>query len=389
MYQNDKALFIATVALLFFSLIAVYSLSLFPTIYFGANHLEFLKKQFVAVVISLVLLAVVGRMNPYNVFKPLGFLLFFGSFLTIIIMLFLPHSMVHEVLGAKRWIRLGGISIAPTEFFKYGFVFFIAWSLARKYELLQNKHTLLQEAGVVLPYFLLLALAAGFIAIGQKDLGQVVVLTGVLFALFFLAGLSREFFGAMVVLFLIALVTLIKVAPHRIERFKGWWVSIQNSLLSILPDSIAEKIKVTDTTVPLHIINSRYAIHNGGMFGEGLGQGQFKLGYLSEVHTDFVLSGISEEIGFVGLVIVVGILLFIIYRIFWIGSKLKDISEKFFVYGVGVVLFLEFIINAFGITGIIPIKGIAVPFLSYGGSQVIASSLAIAMVLMLSRKVKQ
>ncbi len=388
MYRNDNALLIATIALLFFSIVAVFSLSLFPTIYFGASHFDFIKKQTIAVFISLIILLVIGRMNPYNVFKPLGFLLFFVSLLAIVVMLFLPHSMVHAVLGAKRWIRFGPISLAPTEFFKYGFVFFISWSLARKYELLQNKHSFFQEIGVVMPYFLLLAFAAGFIAIGQKDLGQVVVLIGVLFALFYLAGLSRGFFSVMVVLFIVALITLIKIASHRVARFKGWWVGVQDSILSILPDSLANKLKVTDTTVPLHIINSRYAIHNGGILGQGLGEGQFKLGYLSEVHTDFVLSGLSEEIGFLGLVVVVGLLLFIIYRIFWIGSKLKDISEKFFVYGVGIVLFLEFIINAFGITGIIPIKGIAVPFLSYGGSQTIASSLAVAMVLMLSRKVK-
>jgi len=385
----DKRLYIATVALLFISLVAVYSLSVFTTIYFEASSFTFVKKQLFSIIIGLFFLTLFARMNPYTVFKPLGFMIFFGAFLAIFIMLFLPESLVRSVLGAKRWIKFGSISIAPTEFFKYGFVFFVAWSLDRKFDILIKTKNILKEFLVVVPYFLVLMVASAIIAIGQKDLGQVIVLMSVLMVLFYLSGRSKSFFGVIVAFAIVGLVVLIKVAPHRIDRFKGWWVDIQDTFLSVLPTGLSEALRVTDKTTPLHIINSRYAIHNGSIFGQGIGEGQFKLGYLSEVHTDFIMAGISEESGMFGLFVVVGIFLYIIYKICNIAFRLHSVNEQLFAYGVAVVLAVEFLINAFGITGIIPIKGIAVPLLSYGGSQIIATCMAIGMVLMLSRKIEE
>jgi len=172
----EKRLYIATVSLLFISLVAVYSLSVFTTIYFEASEFAFIKKQLISVLIGLFFLTLFAKMNPYTVFKPLGFALFIGSFIAIVVMLFLPESLVRSVLGAKRWIKFGSISIAPTEFFKYGFVFFIAWSLDRKFNILLKSKNIFNEFIVVLPYFLILIIASAIIAVGQKDLGQVVVL---------------------------------------------------------------------------------------------------------------------------------------------------------------------------------------------------------------------
>ena len=378
----DRGLYLSTVALLLFSLVAVYSLSVYSTIYFDASKYIFLKRQLISVVIAILLMSFVARLNVYNVFKPLGLLLFIVSFLAIVLMLFLPETFVKAVLGAKRWIKIGGFSIAPTEFFKYGFVFFVSWSLARKVKEFDSNSGLFKEFSLSLPYFILLIIAVGIIAVGQKDMGQVVVLSGTLMGLFLLSGRSKKFFAMIASIFVLLFVILIKFAPHRVARFKGWWVGIQDSI-PFLPESM----KIHDTTVPLHIINSTHAIESGGMLGHGLGAGQYKLGFLSEVHTDFIMAGISEEIGFLGLLILVFLFMYILYRILSIGSKLHDLSERFFVYGVAITMFLSFIINAYGISGLIPIKGIAVPLLSYGGSQIIATSLAIGMVLMLSKKV--
>ncbi|NPA27686.1 MAG: FtsW/RodA/SpoVE family cell cycle protein [Epsilonproteobacteria bacterium] len=380
----SNKLYFTTIVLLMLSLVLTYSMSLFSTTYFNTSKYFFLQRQFLSITIAIILLTLISRMNPYNVFKPLGFLLFFGSSLAIIAMLFLPDSVVRSVLGAKRWIKFGPISIAPTEFFKYGFIFFIAWSLDRRYKIVNSANGVLKEYIYILPYFLVFIIASGIIAVGQKDLGQVVVLFGSLLALLYLTGVSKKFFISILVLFGAGVYALIKLAPHRISRFKGWWVGIQD-YIPFLPDSL----KVNDTTIPMHITNSLNAIHNGGAIGEGLGNGQFKLGYLSEVHTDFILAGAVEEIGVIGMIVLLGLMLFLIKLIFDIANRLEERIDKFFVYGVGIVLSLEFIINAFGITGIIPIKGMAVPLLSYGGSQIIATSIAIGMVLMLSKKIKK
>ena len=380
----DRGLYLSTIALLLFSLVAVYSLSVYSTIYFDASKYIFLKRQLISIIIAIFVMSFVTRLNVYNVFKPLGWLLFISSFLAIILMLFLPESFVKAVLGAKRWIKIGGFSIAPTEFFKYGFVFFISWSLARKMKDFDSNRGLYKEFTMSAPYFILLIIAVGIIAVGQKDMGQVVVLSGTLMGLFLLSGRSKKFFVTIGVMFVLLFMALIKFAPHRVARFKGWWVGIQDSM-PFLP----ENMKIHDTTVPLHIINSTHAIESGGLLGHGLGAGQYKLGFLSEVHTDFIMAGISEEIGFIGLFILISLFMFILYRIFSIGAKLHDLGERFFVYGVGITMFLSFIINAYGISGLIPIKGIAVPLLSYGGSQIIATSLAIGMMLMLSKKVEK
>ena len=365
------------------SLIAVYSFSIFATIHFDASKYIFLKRQFISIIIGIIVMSFVARLNPYTVFSPLGFLIFTGSFLAMILMLFLPETYVKAVLGAKRWIKFGGFSLAPTEFFKYGFVFFVSWSLGRKIEDLNKANSLAKEFKVILPYFLLLIIAVGIIAVGQKDMGQVVVISGSLMGLLLLSGRSRKFFISIFGLFIALFIALIIYAPHRLKRFEGWWVWVQDSI-PFLPDSL----KITDKAVPLHIINSTHAIESGALTGAGLGAGQYKLGFLSEVHTDFILAGLSEEVGFIGLFIVVGLLLFILNRMFKIASKLHKINEKYFVYGVAITIFLSFIINAYGISGLIPIKGIAVPLLSYGGSQIIATCLAIGMILMLSKKVE-
>ncbi len=382
----DKKLYLATVAMMFISLVFVYSLSIYATIHFSASEYVFFKKQFISVLISLFLLTIIAHMNPFKVYPLLGKIIFVASFIAIIVMLFLPESIVTAVLGAKRWIRFGSISIAPTEFFKYGFAFFLAVILGKRFETFNNGHSTIKQVTLLIPTFILFFIAILIIAIGQKDLGQVVVLFGLMMILLYLAGVNRSFFITIALLAIAAVTILIKIAPHRIDRFKGWWVGIQNGILSILPDSIANALKVTDKVAPLNVKNSINAINNGGIFGQGLGNGQFKLGYLSEVHTDFVLAGISEEIGFLGLLAIVGLLFYIVYRIFKIANNLENIQEKLFAYGVGVIITLEFLINAFGISGLIPVKGIAVPMLSYGGSQLIATSIAIAMVLMLSRK---
>ncbi len=381
----DRGLYLSTIGLLLISLISVYSLSIYPTIYFDANQYLFFKKQLISVVIAIVLLTLVGNMNPYRVFKPLGFIIFVASFIAFAAMLVLPHSMVKEVLGAKRWIRLGGISLAPVEFFKYGFIFFISWSLGRKYKELQSTNSIIKEIKILLPYFFILFVAVGFIAVAQKDLGQVVVITVALMALIFLAGGSKKLFGLLFSFAIGLFVLLILVAPHRLHRFKGWWAGIQDMLSPILPDSL----RVTDTAIPYHIINSLAAIREGGITGRGLGEGQYKLGFLSEVHTDFIISGLSEEIGFLGLLLIFALYAFVLYKIINIGTQLIKLEDKFFVFGVAIVIFISGMINMYGISGLIPIKGIAVPFLSYGGSQIIASTLAIGMVLMLSRKVER
>ncbi len=383
----DKPLLAAVMALLTLSLVMDYSLSVYTVAHFGYEDFHFFIRQSSAVIIGFIAMIILSKMDPDVWFSRVGLALFFTFFLLMIVMQFLPSSLVNAVGGAKRWIHLGPMSIAPVEFFKVGFVFFLAWSFSRKFMQTRNMN-FIEEIRAYSPYLFVFFIAVVIIAVFQKDLGQVVVLGATLMVMFLFIGSSMKFFFTLLSGAFIAVFALIFIAPHRMARIKSWWSTIQNDILGLFPFEELQNLRV-ETTVkePYQISNSLNAIHNGGFFGEGLGNGQFKLGYLSEVHTDFILAGITEELGFVGLALVTFTILFIIFRIFKIASKVRNPMYYLFSIGVGLLIAFAFILNSYGISGITPIKGIAVPFLSYGGSHILAACIAIGMVLMVSKKV--
>lgn len=382
----DKPLLAGVVALLTLSLVMSYSLSTYTVVHFSYVDFHFFIRQSMAILIGFVTIVILSKLEPDKWFSRVGLVLFVSFFLLMISMQFLPSTLVNEVGGAKRWIRVGSMSLAPVEFFKVGFVFFIAWSFARKF-LDKSKMGFFEEIRVFSPYLLIFIIAVVIIAVFQKDLGQVVVLGATLMVLFLFIGSSLKFFFMLLSGVFAAFISLIFFAPHRMARIKSWWGTVQDNILSVLPFESMQNLRVEVGKEPYQISNSLNAIHNGGFFGEGLGNGQFKLGYLSEVHTDFILAGITEELGFVGLALVTVTMLFIVFRIFMIAAKVKNPMYYLFSIGVGLLIAFAFILNAYGISGITPIKGIAVPFLSYGGSHILASCIAIGMVLMVSKKV--
>jgi cell division protein FtsW len=383
----DKPLLIATMMLLTISLMMDYSLSVYTVSLFGYGEFHFFIRQAVAVFLGFFMMIVISKLNPDRYFVRLGSIIFVLFFILMIIMQFLPSSLVNAVGGAKRWIHIGPLSIAPVEFFKVGFVFFLSWSLSRKFKDKSNLN-FIQEIKAFAPYLVLFAIAVLLIAVFQKDLGQVVVLGATLVVMFMFIGSSWKFFTTLISLASAGVIGLIILAPHRMARIKSWWISVQDSILSIMPFDSIQNLRVESSVKePWQISNSLNAIHNGGFWGQGLGNGQFKLGYLSEVHTDFILAGITEEFGFIGVAFVSLTILYIVFRIFQIAAKVENPAYYLFCIGIGSLIAFSFFLNAFGISGLTPIKGIAVPFLSYGGSHILASCVAIGMVLMISKKV--
>jgi cell division protein FtsW len=369
----DKPLFGATVILLILGLVMSYSLSSYAVMQYHFPDSHFFIRQLIAVIIGIILIIVLSKLEADRWFKPIGMILFVTFLIILLSMPLLPESYVHNIGGAKRWINLGATSITPVEFYKVGFIMFISWSLVRT-RLPLGEMRLKDEIKVFIPYVSILILSTLLIAVFQKDLGQTVVLSATLLVLFILVGSSFRFFFMLAGLGLTSFILLIVTQPHRIKRIKDWFLSFDNS---------ANRLET------YQISNSLDAIHHGGFWGTGIGNGQYKLGFLSEVNTDFVLAGIAEELGFFAIVGVVGLMLFIIYRIFKIAGKINNPTYYLFCVGAALLITFSFLINSFGIAGITPIKGIAVPFLSYGGSQVIASSISIGLVLMISKKVQR
>lgn len=330
-----------------------------------------------------------SQFNPDKFVGKLSMTLFIIFFLLMAVMPFLPASLVTESGGANRWIRLPGVSLSPVEFFKVGFIYFLSWSFHRRVMVMPKKMTLKEELLLLAPYFGTFLLVVFLVAFLQKDLGQVVLLGVILIVLLVFANRSFKVFLSLGASALFAFIILIISAPHRINRIYSWWAMNQDGILAIMPEWVDNYLRIDELPEPYQVSHSLNAIHNGGFFGKGVSLGDIKLGFLSEVHTDFVLAGITEEIGLIGLLFILFILFSIVWRIFIISRRVNNPIYHLFTLGIALMIIIAFLINSYGISGIIPIKGIAVPFLSYGGSSMLSMAIAIGLVLSISRTIKK
>ena len=384
--EPDYILFFLSSTLIIISILFSYSLSIYTVVYWDYDQFHFFYRQLFTGVLAIFIMWTLAQIKPDILIPKAGWFLF-GFFLFLIVaMQFLPASFVTESGGAKRWIRLPGISLSPVEFFKIGFIYYLAWSFHRK---LSNiaKLSFKEELKLLAPYAVVFGFIVFMIAVLQKDLGQVVLLATILFIMLIFANRSWKLFASLIATAIIGIFSLILLFPHRIIRIQSWWSMVQDGVLSFMPEFIATSLRIKDFPEPYQVGHSLNAINNGGFAGAGLGNGSLKLGFLSEVHTDFVLAGITEEIGFIGFFIIVSILFTIILRIFRTSRRIVDTKYHLFSLGIGVMISVAFLINSYGISGLIPIKGIAVPFLSYGGSSLLGISIAIGLILSISREI--
>ncbi|NLY03571.1 MAG: FtsW/RodA/SpoVE family cell cycle protein [Campylobacter sp.] len=380
----DKTLFYTASILVVIGVIFSLSLSVFTALFYGYDHLHFFIRQSVMGILGIYIMWSLSKLDLDKYLTPICMFLFISMFLLMIIMPFLPSSIVREVNGAARWIKLPGFSFAPVEFFKIGFIYFLAWSFNRK--LGGEKKSFSAELMVLLPYTVVFMIIIYIIAVLQNDLGQIFVLGLVLLMMVTLAGTSVKILLSGVTFVALAVILAINTSQHRIDRILSWWGGVQDIVLSFLPKDIVSHIQIDASETPYQISHSINAINNGGLFGQGIGLGTFKLGFLSEVHTDFVLAGISEEVGLVGICVIVALFFILLSRIFKIGTRSQSRVYYLFSMGIGFTFLFTIMVNGYGITSLIPIKGIAVPFLSYGGSHLLAACTAIGLVLMLSKR---
>lgn len=390
-HAKQQELFIAVSLLITIGIVFSYSLSSYIVLLFDYKPYHFVLRHAIFGISAILVMWALSHVKKDPWLHVLGMTLLFGAGIVMIAMPFMSDGWAVEVGGAKRWINLKFFSIAPVEFFKVGFVYFLAWSLDRKYKIISEKQALGREFNAILPYLVAFSISVFLIAVMQNDLGQVVVLSLTLIVMLMFSGSSYKLFAILLSAGLATLILFIAIADHRIMRVKSWWMGAQHWFLSFLPESIASKLRIGSGEEGYQIAHSLNAVHNGGLFGVGMGNGVFKLGFLSEVHTDFVLSGIAEEFGFLGVLLVSLLMLFVLYRILVLArtsiveNRVNESGSLVgFLFGVGVTMLIAgaFLVNAFGISSITPIKGISVPFISYGGSSMIATAIAIGMVMM-------
>ena len=386
-FEADYVLFLLVTCLIVISIVFSYSLSIYTVEYYGYNQFHFFLRQLFVGILSIFIMWFFSRINPEKIVNKIGMGFFIFFFFLMAIMPFLPASLVTASGGANRWIRLPGFSLSPVEFFKIGFIYFLSWSFHRRLIEVPRKIGLKQEYLLLAPYFLTFFVVVFIIAFLQKDLGQVVLLGLILFILLIFANRSYKVFVSLGVIGLLAFIGLIIAAPHRIQRIYSWWAMVQDGILSVLPDWAGNYLRIDELPEPYQVSHSLNAMHNGGVLGQGVGLGSIKLGFLSEVHTDFVLAGITEELGLIGLGIITMIIVLVVLRIFKISGRVENKIYHLFTIGVALMIIIAFLINSYGISGMIPIKGIAVPLLSYGGSSMLSMSIAIGLVLSISKSV--
>jgi len=372
----DILTLIIVVILMIIGAIFSYSLPVFLEMRTNLSHYHFVKNYIIFAIFGLVIMILLAKVNPDKWFDIIGWGIFLLSGTLLIIMPFLPKFLAPTINGAHRWINLGLLKLAPVEFFKIGVIFFLAWSFNRKLGNMNLKEELIQ----VFYYFILLGIFWAFIVIYQSDLGQVIIMLAIFILMLIVAGGKLQSIGFLSLITVISFTIAILTAPYRLNRIKLWLIRMHEIFFK-------DKSTVNLASIShSQIQQSINAIYHGGIFGKGIGNGIFKLGYLSDVHTDFVLAGIAEESGIIGISLVIVLIALLIYRIFKIAYRLENKKYQLFTFGVGSLIAFQFLFNGLGITGMLPLKGLTVPFLSYGGSSLISLSIGIGIVLMLSKK---
>ncbi len=353
----DKILLIVTLILVTVGTVMIYSSSSILAMERFKDGQFFLKKQIIFVMLGVGMMILLQRI-PYDLLRKLAYPGVILSALLLILVL-IPHVGV-RVGGASRWLRLGFFSFQVTEFVKIVVVVFLAHFLTRKTEYLTEF-----TRGILIPVAVTMALV-GLIVI-EPDFGTAMIITTILMLMLYLSGSRVRYLAGMIALILPVGLWVLLSKSYRVERlmtFLDPWRDPQHS--------------------GFQIIQSLLSFGSGGAFGVGVGDGMQKLFYLPEPHTDFILSVIAEESGFMGVFIVIALFGVFVFRGFMISFKAPDRFSTLLASGVTMIIALEAFINIAGVMGLIPLKGLALPFLSYGGTSLIMSLCAVGILLNIS-----
>jgi len=328
------------------------------------NPIHFLERQVVWVIIGIVAMIILSRI-PYQTLNSKLVAWGLAALTTLLlIMVFIP-PFGPEIKGTHRWIVFKFIQFQPAEMAKLVTVIFMAFMAVRQREKIKSL-----KDGV--PYMIVAPLVFIGLIIRQTDLGSAIVIGALLMIMLFVAGMRLAYLFAFSAIFVSGIGAAILVAPFRVKRI----------LAFIDPWPVAK-------TTGYQIIESWVAFGSGGIFGLGLGQGKQKLLYLPEPHTDFILSTVGEELGIIGLWAILGIFFFLIYRAYKIAMNMPDRFGTLLGFGLTTLLALQVVINSMVVLGLLPNKGLAMPFLSYGGSSALLNFSIVGLLLALSRYGRQ
>ncbi|MDR2591271.1 MAG: putative lipid II flippase FtsW [Chitinispirillales bacterium] len=358
--KMDVGLFVATLLLLGLGIVLVYSSSF--AVAYGKNLGEnyFLFRQITRALIAVLLFTVFINVD-YRFLSKYGGFIYICALVLLAGVLFLPESQA--VNGAKRWITLFGVRFQVSDFARMALIIFLAKKCGDDGAEFDGWRSLI-------PHYVRIGVICALVVL-EPDFSTCVIIAGIALAMLFVAGVRPRYLLATGLAILPIVVILIKSAPYRMKRLAGF--------INMQEQGQGAGYQVTQSIVGLG---------RGGFFGAGLGKGEQKYFYLPEPHTDFILSVLGEEFGFIGVMLVLLIFAFIVYRGFSISLNAPDRTGQVMAFGFTMAIALYMLIHASVVTGLLPPTGVPMPFLSYGGMSLIFTMSSVGILLNISSHIK-
>jgi cell division protein FtsW len=358
-FEYDYLLLVPTLLLLGLGLVAIYSASSFLAEHRMGDSYYFLKRQGMFCLVGVCFM-IFTKNIPSTVYPRLVYP-FLGISLLLLVLLLVP-GVGAKVGGASRWFRIAGFSFQPSELAKLALAFYVAYSIAKKGPIMSS------FSNGLVPHLVVAGVFMGLILL-QPDLGTTIIIGCWLVILLFVGGVNVLHLVGLMLLSLPAVLWLVHKADYRLKR---WW-----AFLNPWDDPQG---------LGFQIIHSFLAIGSGGVLGVGLGNSKQKLFYLPEPHTDFILSIVAEELGLVGLVVIVALFGVLVVRGIQVALRAPDLYSTYLALGITSFLALQVMINMGVVMGLLPTKGLTLPFISYGGSSLVISLVSVGILLNISSR---
>lgn len=357
--KYDKLLLISVIIIALFGIVMIYSASSIWAEYKFHDAFKFVKAQSAFFIVGIILIFILRKIDPQFYYKHANLILLI-CFLLLTLVLIPGIGKIRN--GSRSWFGIGGFGIQPSEFAKIGLIIYVSKYLANNNRYINDIKKGVFPVLIVIGIFFVLIML-------EPDFGTAMVIVLSLVSILFISGVKLSFFIKIGFLGLLGIVALIIVAPYRMLRI----VSFLNPWVDPLGSGY-------------QIIQSLYAIGPGGLIGQGFLNSRQKQFYLPEPQTDFIFSIISEEFGFLGILIVTSFFFFIFYRIIKISLRCDNLFYKYLSFGLGFGIIIQAILNICVVIGLIPVTGVTLPFFSYGGSSLLVSMISIGIILSISEK---
>lgn len=353
----DYMLFFVTVLLVAIGITMCYSATAILASEHFDNAYYFLKKTAIFTVVGFIFMLIATNI-PYIYYKKFVYPIL-ALFLLLTALVFVP-GIGKSVGGATRWIRIAFFNFQPSEMLKIATIVFMAYSL-------EKKEKRLGEFGMGFAFHIVFLILISSFVLVQRDFGSAMTIIATGMLMMMVAGIRWIYLASWLVALVPVAVWLIIAEPYRLKRIVAF--------LNPWQDQYGAGFQV---------IQSLIAFNQGGWFGKGLGQGQQKLFYLPEAHTDFIFSVIGEELGLMGIVAIIALFGVFCYRGISIAMKSTDVFARYLVIGLTSLICLEAVLNMGVVMALLPPKGMTLPLISYGGSSLISSLVVVGMILSVS-----